>query len=545
VEPPATRPGRRAISILRHRKPLPEALVAPFRQTPQQRERSRLDPETFPISPTDHGVLIVELGNRTLWDTEPAKAYAAGYTLADELGLRTAEPDLPTPFFPEEDPPSGGDLVAEKIRFPPGCWVDGEPALADRWALDRVRAPEAWAFSRQQGRPDRGRGIVIAQPDTGVVRHRELADVVRFREYDILSRDNDPTDPLDGRNPGHGTGTGSVVVSREGRRVVGTAPAAMHMPIRAITSVVMTTQVSVAEAIGYAVDNGADVITMSLGGVPAAVLERAVRRAVAADVIVLAAAGNCVRSVVWPARYDECIAVGGTNAADRMWRGSCRGSAVDIAAPGQNVLKANASADGVGQGQGTSFAVAVTAGVAALWLAHHGRADLIAAARARSETLQTMFRRLVRATARRPRGWNSLDLGAGIVDARALLAADLDLDRDRESVLPPDPVAEPGFTVAGLVAETVAPEAVDSAFDWHRYGPELALALLTARLAGSPEDDGTGVSPETPAPQAPAPDVAVSPALAGAVANPRLRDELGLDRDLDAEVAGSVEGSRS
>jgi len=31
--------------MLRHRKPLPEALVAPFRQTPQQRERSRLEQE--------------------------------------------------------------------------------------------------------------------------------------------------------------------------------------------------------------------------------------------------------------------------------------------------------------------------------------------------------------------------------------------------------------------------------------------------------------------------------------------------------------------
>lgn len=507
--------------------------------TEVRRELADLDPETRSISPTDHGVLILELGNRTLRDTEPATAYAAGYRLADDLGLRTAEPDFPTPFFPEEDPPSEGDLVAERIRFPPGCWVDEEPALADRWALDRVRAPEAWALSVQQRRPDRGRGIVVAQPDTGVVRHPELADVVLFRGYDVLSRDADPTDPLDGRNPGHGTGTASVVVSPESGRVVGTAPAATHMPIRAITSVIITTQVSVAEAIGYAVDNGAHVITMSLGGVPAAVLERAVRRAVAADVLVLAAAGNCVRTVVWPARYDECIAVGGTDADDRRWRGSCRGSAVDIAAPAQNVLKARGS-DGVGQGQGTSFAVAMTAGVAALWLAHHGRADLIAAARARGETLQTMFRRLVRATARRPGGWNSLDLGAGIVDARALLAADLDLGRDRESVLPPDPVADAGFAVAGLVAETIAPEAVDPDFNWHRYGPELALVLLTARLAGSPEDEGTGVSPETPAPEA-----AVSPALAAAIANPRLRDELGLDRELDAEVGESAGGSGS
>ena len=292
--------------------------------------------------------------------------------------------------------------------------------------------PAAWAFSTAQGRPGRGLGVVIAQPDTGVVAHAELDGVVRVGGWDVLDHDPDPTDPLDGLNPGHGTGTASVVVSPESRVVAGSAPAASHMPIRTVTTVVQVTQVAVAEAIGHAVDSGAHVITMSLGGLPAAVLERAVRRAVAADVIVLAAAGNCVRTVVWPARYAECVAVAGTNAADGMWRGTCRGPAVDIAAPGQNVLKAEvASGTAVGQGQGTSYAVALIAGVAALWLAHHGRADLLAAARARGETLQDMFLRLLQATARRPAGWDSGEMGAGIADARALLAADLDAGRAR------------------------------------------------------------------------------------------------------------------
>jgi hypothetical protein len=489
---------------------------------------AEFEPELAPISPTDHGVLVLQLGTRTLHGVTPARAFAAGYALADEFDLRTAEPDLPTPFFPEEDPAPEGALLDEAFRFPPGCWVDAESGLPDRWALDRLRVPEAWAYSQAQGRPARGLGVVIAQPDTGVVEHTELAGVIRVGGYDVLGRDPDPTDPLDGQNPGHGTGTASVVVSPESLRVAGSAPAASHMPIRAITSVVLTSQVAVAEAIGHAVDHGAHVITMSLGGVPAAVLQRAVRRAVAADVIVLAAAGNCVRLVVWPARYDECIAVGGTNAADRMWKGSCRGPAVDIAAPGQNVLKANAAGgSAVGQGQGTSFAVALTAGVAALWLAHHGRADLIAAARARGETLQDMFKRLLRATARRPAGWDTFELGAGIADARALLEADLDAGRDRETVLPPDPRTEPGFSVAGLVAEALAPEAAsDPELDWHRYGPELALVLLDAQLnaapQGGPRPEGTTLE--------------VSEDLAAAIGNPRLRDRLGLDDGLGPEV---------
>ena len=75
------------------------------------------------------------------------------------------------------------------------------------------------------------------------------------------------------------------------------------------------------------------------------------RRAVAADVIVLAAAGNCVRTVVWPARYVECIAVAGTNAADGMWRGSCRGSAVDISAPGTERAQGGPTAAASGRGR--------------------------------------------------------------------------------------------------------------------------------------------------------------------------------------------------
>jgi serine protease len=475
-------------------------------------------------------VLILELPGRTLYGSEPARAYAAGYALAEDFGLRTAEPDLPTPFFPEEEPAPPGAPEEEAFRFPPGCWVDAEDGLVALWALEQLRVPQAWKFSEDEGRPASGRGIVIAQPDTGVVRHAELDGVARVGGWNVLDEDADPTDPLDGANPGHGTGTASVAVSPDSPRLTGSAPAASHMPIRAITSVIQTSQVSVAAAIGRAVDDGAHVISMSLGGVPAAVLQRALRRAVAADVIVLAAAGNCVRTVVWPARYDECIAVAGTNALEKKWRGTCRGSAVDISAPGQNVFKASLSGDGaVSQGQGTSFAVALTAGVAALWLAHHGRADLIAAARARDETLQQMFLRLVRATARRPPGWDPFEMGAGIVDARALLGADRDLGRDRESVQPPDPLTEPEFAVAGLVAEVVGVDAApDQDLDWHRYGPELARVLLEAQLNAASAEEGDARREST--------TLEVSGELADALGNPRLRDHLSLDDGLGPEV---------
>lgn len=469
-------------------------------------------------STLEQGVLVVELPDRTLDGTEPAAAFTAAYAIADEFDLAAAEPDIPTPYFPEQASlPGEGGVGEESLGNIPGCWVAAEAGLAADWAIRVIRAPEAWDFSTQSGRPSGGAGIIIAQPDTGVIAHPELAGVDRAAGFDMLDKDPDPTDPLEGYNPGHGTGTASVVVSPLSMTVVGSAPNARHMPIRAIESVVRITQVTVARSIDWAVEHGAHVITMSLGGIPSFSLHRALRRAVAADVIVLAAAGNCVRTVVWPARYDECIAVAGTNASDGQWQGTSRGSAVDVSAPGQNVFRAT-TPDGVGQAQGTSFAVALTAGVAALWLAHHGRANLVAAARARGETLQALFRRLLQATARRPEQWDDFDMGPGIVDAHALLAADLDLGRDREFVPPlADPRAAAAVTVESLVAETVGPQAaVDDFLDLHRYGPELAATILDrAMTAGSVAEEAVAS--------------AVSAELAGAVTNPGLQHWLGID----------------
>ena len=204
-----------------------------------------------------------------------------------------------------------------------------------------MHVPAAWVFSEQNGRPSRGEDIIVAQPDTGITPHVELVGVAFVPGFDVIDDDNDPTDPLtEPGNPGHGTGTASVLVVAGSYIVTGSAPKARLMPIRTIESVVRIRQITVARAIDWAIQEGAHVVTMSLGGIPASALHRAISRAVEADMIVLAAAGNCVRLVVWPARYDECIAVAATNAADQPWPGTCRGEPVDISAPGQNVYRA-------------------------------------------------------------------------------------------------------------------------------------------------------------------------------------------------------------
>jgi hypothetical protein len=525
----ATTPPARFALELRPEQDPPEVAAAVRQALAGMRRRIE------PFSAYERHILVIELPSQTFEGVEPAAAFSACYTIADAFDLRAVEPDLPTAFFPDVmRAPAAGGVVEESVTdVLPGCFVPREPALDSdpTWALRQMRVPDAWQLSTDGGLPSRGDGVVVAQPDTGVTDHAELAGVRRAGAYDVLDEDPDPADPLVGLNPGHGTSTASVLVSPETLTVEGSAPKASHMPIRAMESVVRVTQVTVARAIEWAVDHGAHVITMSLGGIPSFSLYRAVRRAVESDVIVLAAAGNCVGVVVWPARYDECIAVAATNAAEGPWPGTSRGPAVDISAPGQNVLSATVPAGGqagastVDQGQGTSFAVALTAGVAALWLAHHGRADLVAAAHARGETVTGMFRRLVQATARSPAGWDPFAMGPGIVNAVELLAADLDVGRDRESVdAPSEPHTREAITVASLIAEEFEPEAAaDEDLDWHRFGPEIATALLQVRSGGS------GPQPEVTAPP-------VSRELADAIGNARLREMLGLDEQPSREL---------
>jgi DNA/RNA endonuclease G (NUC1) len=368
------------------------------------------------------GLNLQQLGGLSPFDlVEPLRA---------ALGARSVEPDLPTDFFPERDDGQPGGRESGDVL---GCWVnDSEPAPPDsRWALKAIRVDAAWEFSRRQNRPVAGSDVLVAQPDTGVTNHPELAGALDNTRWADLLDGGDPTDPLidvdPTDTPGHGTATGSVVISRPEGRMTGSAPAARLVPIRCIESVVRITQSRVARAIEHAVDQGCQVITMSLGGLWSHALGTAVERAVERNVIVLAAAGNCVKMVVWPARFDRCIAVGGSNVHEGTWRGSSRGSAVDICAPAQHVYRASRRPDStdpgdVGPGEGTSFAVALTAGVAAIWLAHHGRQALISSL-APGERLQERFRRLLQRTARVPPGWDHDRYGAGIVDALALLEA--------------------------------------------------------------------------------------------------------------------------
>ena len=137
-----------------------------------------------------------------------------------------------------------------------GCWADAEPALGKRWALEAMRIPQAWAFAEARGRPSRGDGIVVAQPDTGITKHAELKGVTLVSPRNLLiGIPNDPTDPLPKTAiPAMAPRRRASLLSPESLDISGSAPQAKHMPIRAIESVARLSQIKVAQAIDYAVE---------------------------------------------------------------------------------------------------------------------------------------------------------------------------------------------------------------------------------------------------------------------------------------------------
>jgi len=455
------------------------------------------EPHAFDLVPPDDGRPTV------------AEAWDATYALQRRAEVVDAEPSFEIlQDDVEETPPHLA--AAEAALFADAAATAAEFSEDDpEWSPKLVSAPQAWALDPPPGGMRRGEGIVVGHPDSGFVRHREIFDgqpgrFLAGRGFDFVDRDPDAED----EDGGHGLGTASVLMSAEGSHaqgfVTGTAPAASIIPYRVakkrpvvpVPVLFRSGMRRLRQAVDRAVGDGCHVISISLGWLPNRSLHRAIRRAVEAEVIVVAAAGNLVPFVVWPAHYTEVVAVAGCTARRRVWLGSSAGPRVAVSAPARNVWKAarDGAAEGVVQSDGTSFAAASTAGVAALWLAHHGRAALLA--RYGGELrLATVFRRLLGETTDPPPLGHGGMFGKGIVNAERLLAAPLPTV---ESLRASSAFAFEAAALAGEgPAATAGFEAVADALD---AVSRTDLRTAVGRLVGVEEDELDrrlrGVGPE-------------------------------------------------
>lgn len=123
------------------------------------------------------------------------------------------------------------------------------------------------------------------------------------------------------------------------------------------------------DAIIYAADNGARVITMSLTVAPSAAIDAALAYAWnTRGAFIDCAAGNSYGGAVgYPANNGNVVAVSSTGPADTISGFSSVGPEVELAAPGE-VIWSTRIGDTYGQGDGTSYAAPQVAGVAALLL---------------------------------------------------------------------------------------------------------------------------------------------------------------------------------
>ncbi|MBM3771388.1 MAG: hypothetical protein FJW27_08910 [Acidimicrobiia bacterium] len=324
--------------------------------------------------------------------------------------------------------------------------------------MEALKAPAAWSLFPHSSP---GRGIVVGHPDTGYTLHPEITGprLLTTDGFDFEDDDPDATDTLSGgvlHQPGHGTSTASLIISGRGLPagqagpafVSGTAPGSSLVPLRTTRSVVLWSMSRLVRALRRAIDRRLDVMSISLGGpVPSVALHNAVRDAEVEGILVLCAAGNQVRFVVFPAAFDEVIAVAASRISNDPWPGSCRGPAVDITAPGASVWRARTERQGsqqvfsVERGSGTFYAVAATAGIAALWLSFHGRSALVA--KYGKNRIPAVFKQLLQQTCRTPPNWNTGDFNSGIVDASALLSAPL-------------PATPPARGLRGIARRTVS-----------------------------------------------------------------------------------------
>ncbi|MCX5393546.1 type VII secretion-associated serine protease mycosin [Streptomyces sp. NBC_00094] len=278
-----------------------------------------------------------------------------------------AEPAGPAPERWSLD--GGGECT-----FPMKKQIAGTP-----WPLQRVLLDELWQDTK-------GEGVRVAVIDTGVddvnPQLRKAVDAKAGKDYLKPDKKNpgfgdEKRGKTDGTvdDVGHGTKVAGLIAARpgDGTGFVGLAPEAMIIPIRQNDEKNSGKSDTMAQAIDWAVLKGAHVINISqdttqpLG--PDSPMAKAVARAIAKDVVVVASAGNDGMDGkfknTYPAAFPGVLAVASSDRNNERASFSQSGTFVGVAAPGVDIVS---TVPGGGQcvDNGTSFSAPYVAGVAAL-----------------------------------------------------------------------------------------------------------------------------------------------------------------------------------
>lgn len=235
---------------------------------------------------------------------------------------------------------------------------------SNQWGIPKIQAPQAWDLTTGSS------AVKIAILDTGIDQdHEDLKGKI------VANRNFTTSRTVDDRY-GHGTHVAGIAAAttNNSKGVAGVGYNSSLMNVKVLSDNGSGNYSWVANGIVWAADNGAKVISMSLGGgSPSSTLENAVNYAWSKGAVVVAAAGNSNTSAPsYPGYYANAIAVAATDQNDGRASFSNYGDWVDIAAPGVDIystLPNHNNRIGIkdyGYLSGTSMATPFVTGVAAL-----------------------------------------------------------------------------------------------------------------------------------------------------------------------------------
>lgn len=248
-----------------------------------------------------------------------------------------------------------------------------------QWNLKAINAEQAWA-DLEQSNINPENQVVVAVLDTGIDHNHE--DLIGRTLPGKTFVENEVTDNDDGSdNQGHGTFVSGFIAANadNGIGIAGVAGKqnVKILPVKVMNKNGSGTAANIAKGIEYAIEQGVDVINMSLSGEYSEAVNEAVQKAAAAGIVVVAAAGNGGGSadVSFPAALTNVISVAALAEKDQHYTRSNVGQTVDLSAPGAGVFSTAMTAEKYTTNSGTSYATPHVAGVAALYKLKHPEAS--------------------------------------------------------------------------------------------------------------------------------------------------------------------------
>jgi len=198
------------------------------------------------------------------------------------------------------------------------------------WELQKFNIPALWSKSQ-------GEGVVVAVVDTGCdIMHDDLKDNMLVGK-NFVNSGHAPLDAV-----GHGSHVASTIAaSNNGIGMVGVAPKSKILPVKCLGDDGSGNMYDIANGIRWAADQKADFITMSLGSPgPAKPINDAIIYAVSKGSVIFCAAGNNGpgTDIMYPAKYDNTIAIGAIDENLERTSFTCSGDTLDFLAPGYNIL---------------------------------------------------------------------------------------------------------------------------------------------------------------------------------------------------------------